>query len=176
MNEIRKLSQDANLNAFSATSCGNYIVKDEIDKLSAKWDNLDEKFNGIYAQLMHKKASLIDQEPSTDDSGLADIYLEPLSNMEQKLKDLEVRSTDKSNMEISTTMNITRLTELITNFRSFDNLRQSLSTWINTAQSKIDVAKRNIDLMEDEDTLLQDDQTLTKLLQVYISGLVMQRH
>ena len=163
MKEIQNLSQST-----STTSCQNYIVEEEVAKLSTKWDELKEKFNDIHAQVIDKKeAPVVDKNLANVDEEARGIYLEPLPNMEQKLDELESDSTKKSNLnEISTKMTIIKLKELIANFRSFDNLRQSSIAWTDTVQSKIDVAKRNTDLMTDEDTLLQDEQTLTKVLQV----------
>ena len=158
MKEIQNLSQST-----STTSCQNYIVEEEVAKLSTKWDELKEKFNDIHAQVIDKKeAPVVDKNLTNVDEEARGVYLEPLPNMEQKLDELESDSTKKSNLnEISTKMTIIKLKELIANFRSFDNLRQSSIAWTDTVQSKIDIAKRNTDLMTDEDTLLQDEQTLT---------------
>ena len=167
MNEIRKLSLDTSINSFSSQSFGSCTVKEEIDKLSTKWEHLDSQFDECHNAIMNKKEVLINKIKEIDGECQSNIYLESIPIMEKRLKELKLQRTESSNIDnISTNMNITKLTDLIENYGSFEILRQNSLSWINDTKSTINRAKQNIERMKEEAAIYQDEQSLLNLLKV----------
>jgi hypothetical protein len=167
MNEIRKLSLDSSINSFSSQTFGSCSVKEEIDKLSTRWKHLDAQFNDRHNEIIKKKETVTRKLATVDSGSQNNIYLESIPIMEKRLKDLKTQHAEPSNFaDISTNMTITKLTDLIENYGSFEILRQNSLSWINDTKAGIHRAKQNIDQMAEESIIYQDEQFLTNLLKV----------
>ena len=157
MEEIKKLSGHATFHLASGNS-----VKDEITRLSAKWDYLDDKFKSTHDVILQKRSSLQEKDVVMPSESTASTqYLESLPEMENKLKDFD-----------ETNMAQTKLTELISDFKSFNDVKVSLEAWIKKVQLKIDSAEQQIARMESDKVLEEHRNILENLLQVYFILLI----
>ena len=169
MSEIRKLSLDSSINSFASQSFGSCTVKEEIDKLSARWKHLDAQFNDQHNEILKKKETITSKLTGEDDNSQNNIYLESIPIMETRLRDLKSQKAEPSNFaDISTNMNITKLAGLIENYGSFEILRQNSLSWINDTNAGIHRAKQNINRMAEKSIIDQDEEFLTNLLKVLL--------
>ena len=85
MEEIKKLSGHATFHLASGNS-----IQDEITRLSAKWDYLDEKFKSTHDVILQKRSSLQEKDVVMPSESTASTqYLESLPEMVNKLKDFD---------------------------------------------------------------------------------------
>ena len=160
MNEIKKLSLDQTVNSLSDDSFGSYAVKEEICALSSKWSKIDAIFTDLNSQI---ESMINHQNKST-------IYLEPLKDMEQRLQTLRSQQDGTaSNMDnISTNLNITRLSELISSLKNFDKMEDDLKQQISYCEQTVKEVKIDIDQMQNDAMLIEDERHLSRLLKVKI--------
>ena len=160
MKEIKKLSHDQTVNSLSDDSFISHTVKEEIDALSSKWSKIDAIFSDLNSQI----ETMISHQTNHT------VYLEPLKEMEQRLKDLRSRNQKAtSNMDdISTNLNITRLSELIDSLKSFESLEEDSRQQISNCEQTIKEIKMNIDQMQTETILVEDERHLSRLLKVRV--------
>ena len=158
MKEIKKLSQDQTVNSLSDDSFGSHTVKEEIDALSSKWSKIDAIFSDLNSQI----ETMISHQTNHT------VYLEPLREMEQRLKELRSQNhKTASNMDdISTNLNITRLSELIDSLKSFESLEEDSRQQIINCEQTIKEVKIDIDQMQTEAILVEDERHLSRLLKV----------
>ena len=151
MEEIKKLAGHATLHLASGTN-----VTEEITRLSAKWDYLDEKFKSTHDVILQKRSSVQERDDvMPSESTASTLYLESLPDMENKLKDFD-----------ETNMAQTKLTELISDLKSFNDVKLSLEAWIKKVQLHIDLAEQQIARMENDKVLEEHRNVLENLLQV----------
>ena len=161
MNEIKKLSEDQTVNSLSDDSFGSHAVKEEIGALSSKWARIDAIFSDLNAQI----------ETMINHQNKHSVYLESLTEMEQRLKNLRSHNhKTTSNMDdISTNLSITKLSELIESLKHFESLEEDLKHQINNCEQTIKEVKIDIDQMQTETILVEDERHLSRLLKVRFS-------
>ena len=163
MLEIMNLSKDTDGNPFSISSFGSTSVKEEIDRLSSKWTGLEAKFNVIENELL--KAP--NKDTVVDETAENDVFLESVTIMEKELENLRMQHKPASNLsDISINLKVARLSDMISQLKEFENLREELNIWIEDVRSDIGRAKQNVDKMADEAIILQDEQFFVRLLEV----------
>ena len=169
MLEIMNLSKDTDGNPFSISSFGSTSVKEEIDRLSSKWTGLEAKFNVIEKELLKAPTILPSKDTVVDETAENDVFLEPVTIMEKELENLRMQHKPASNLsDISINLKVARLSDMISQLKEFENLREELNIWIEDVRSDIGRAKQNVDKMADEAIILQDEQFFVRLLEVIL--------
>ena len=169
MLEIMKLSKDTDGNPFSISSFGSTSVKEEIDRLSSKWTGLEAKFNVIENELLKAPKILPNKDTIVDETSENDVFLESVTIMEKELENLRMEHKPASNLsDISINLKVARLSDMISQLKEFENLREELNIWIEDVRSDIGRAKQNVDKMADEAIILQDEQFFVRLLEVIL--------
>ena len=160
MNEIKKLSLDQTVNSLSDDSFGGYAVKEEIAALSSKWSKIDAIFTDLNNQI----------ETMINHQNQGTIYLEPSKDMEQRLQTLRSQQDGTaSNMDnISTNLNITKLSELISSLKNFEKMQDDLKQQISYCEQTVKEVKIDIDQMQNDAMLIEDERHLSRLLTVKI--------
>ena len=167
MLEIMNLSKDTDGNPFSISSFGSTSVKEEIDRLSSKWTGLEIKFNAIENELLQAPNILPNNDTVVDETAENDVFLDSVTIMEKKLENLRMQHKQASNLsDISINLKVARLSDMISQLKEFENLREELNIWIEDVRSDIGRAKHNVDKMADEAIILQDEQFFVRLLEV----------
>ena len=167
MLEIMKLSKDTDENPFSISSFGSTSVKEEIDRLSSKWSDLEAKFDVIQNEYLQAPNILPNKDMVVDETAENDVFLESVTIMEKELENLRMQHKQASNLsDISINLKVARLTDMISQLKEFENLREELNIWIEDVRSDIDRTKQNVDNMADEAIILQDEQFFVRLLEV----------
>ena len=167
MLEIMNLSKDTDGNPFSISSFGSTSVKEEIDRLSSKWTGLEIKFNAIENELLQAPNILPNNDTVVDETAENDVFLDSVTIMEKELENLRMQHKQASNLsDISINLKVARLTDMISQLKEFENLREELNIWIEDVRSDIGRAKQNVDKMADEAIILQDEQFFVRLLEV----------
>ena len=169
MLEIMNLSKDTDGNPFSISSFGSTSVKEEIDRLSSKWTGLEIKFNAIENELLHAPIILPNNDTVVDETAENDVFLDSVTIMEKELENLRMQHKPASNLsDISINLKVARLSDMISQLKEFENLREELNIWIEDVRSDISRAKQNVDKMADEAIILQDEQFFVRLLEVIL--------
>ena len=169
MLEILKLSKDTDGNPFSISSFGSTSVKEEIDRLSSKWTVLETKFNVIQNELLQESNILPNKDTVVDQTSDNDVFLESVPIMEKELENLRMQHKQPSYLsDISINLKVAKLSDMVSQLKEFENLREELNIWIEDVRSDISRAKQNVDKMADEAIILQDEQFFVRLLEVIL--------
>lgn len=169
MLEIMKLSKDTDGNPFSISSFGSTSVKEEIDRLSSKWTVLETKFNVIQNELLQESNIVPNKETVVDQTSDNDVFLESVPIMEKELENLRMQHKQPSYLfDISINLKVAKFSDMISQLKEFENLREELNIWIEDVRSDISRAKQNVDKMADEAIILQDEQFFVRLLEVIL--------
>ena len=88
--------------------------------------------------------------------------------MEQRLQTLRSQQDGTaSNMDnISTNLNITRLSELISSLKNFEKMQDDLKQQISYCEQTVKEVKIDIDQMQNDAMLIEDERHLSRLLKV----------
>ena len=87
--------------------------------------------------------------------------------MEKELENLRMQHKQPSYLsDISINLKVAKLSDMISQLKEFENLREELNIWIEDVRSDISRAKQNVDKMADEAIILQDEQFFVRLLEV----------